>query len=185
MKLRSQLRLLPPLTALVGASLTLSCGSGPVGRQTTANNALGDNPWLVGARCGWTRPPIRHRTSRCLPRETASRSSRGRPFASTTSRASTDGTVVHDSHEHGMPSGNHPRKHEDDPRVPARSARNATWRAAPRPRAVEPRLRRRRASPGGPAACRHFLPHQSLPSRERRTRNGSPPVNAGGGGRRR
>ena len=97
-------RLLLSAAALLGASLTLSCGSGPTGRQTTANNALGDDPWLLGARCGSDTP------TDPAPRVEVLAEGNGQPVGSGQTvrvhyvASLADGKVLHDSHDSGMPS---------------------------------------------------------------------------------
>jgi hypothetical protein len=91
-------------TALLLGLLTVSCGSGPVGRQTMASNTLGEDAWLVGPRCGSDMP------ADAAPRVDVVEEGIGQPvMPGMTVRVHyvaslPDGTVVHDSHDYGLPS---------------------------------------------------------------------------------
>ncbi len=90
--------------ALLVASLTLSCGAGPSGRQTTASNARGDDPWLVGEGCSPDTP------ADPAPRIEVLAEGSGQPVApGVTVRVHyiaslPNGAIVHDSHEGSLPS---------------------------------------------------------------------------------
>jgi hypothetical protein len=92
------------LLAVVPVALTLACGAGPTGRQTTASNARGDDPWLVGEGCTPDTP------TDPAPRVETLAAGTGEPVTpGTTVRVHyvatlSDGTVVHDSHDGGVPS---------------------------------------------------------------------------------
>lgn len=86
-------------TVLLAALLTLSCGAGPTGRQTTANNARGDDPWLVGERCTPDTP------ADPAPRIEVLAAGNGQPVApGVTVRVHyvaslPNGAILHDSHD--------------------------------------------------------------------------------------
>jgi hypothetical protein len=89
---------------LLAQSLTLACGAGPTGRQTTAANARGDDPWLAGEGCTANAP------DRPGPRIETLAEGTGRPVEiGETVRVHyvasvPGGAVLHDSHEGGIPS---------------------------------------------------------------------------------
>jgi hypothetical protein len=92
-----------PATVLL-ASLAFSCGAGPTGRQTTAGNTRGEDPWLAGEPCSADTP------ADPAPRIEVLAAGNGEPVASgMTVRVhyvarSSDGTVLHDSHDGNLPS---------------------------------------------------------------------------------
>jgi hypothetical protein len=81
----------------------ISCGAGPSGRETTASQARGDDPWLVGARCGPDTP------AEPAPRIEVLAAGSGPPVGpGVTVRVHyvaslPDGMVLHDSHEGSLP----------------------------------------------------------------------------------
>jgi hypothetical protein len=85
-------------------ALTLSCGAGPSGRETTASNARGDDPWLVGERCTPDTP------ADPAPHVEVLAEGIGRPVApGMTVRVHyvaslPNGAILHDSHEGSWPS---------------------------------------------------------------------------------
>jgi hypothetical protein len=89
---------------LLTASLTISCGAGPTGRQTTASNTRGDDPWLAGEGCSADTP------ADLEPRTEVLAGGNGQPVTSGMSvrvhyiARSADGAVLHDSHEGNLPS---------------------------------------------------------------------------------
>jgi hypothetical protein len=91
------------LIALI-ASLTLSCGAGPTGRQTTASNTRGDDPWLAGEGCSSDTP------ADLAPRIEVLAEGSGQPVGPGVSvrvhyvARSADGAILHDSHEGNLPS---------------------------------------------------------------------------------
>ncbi len=91
-------------TVLFAASLTVSCGSGPTGRITTANNTRGDDPWLVGERCTPDTPV------EPAPRVEVLAEGNGQPVTTGMTvrvhyvASLTSGTILHDSHEGSLPS---------------------------------------------------------------------------------
>lgn len=98
-----------PLNLSVGTVLLLSlvtvcCGAGPVGRQTTASNTRGEDPWLQGDRCTPDTP------TDPAPRVEVVAAGNGPPVdTGMTVRVHyvaslPDGKVLHDSHEGGLPS---------------------------------------------------------------------------------
>jgi peptidylprolyl isomerase len=87
---------------LLGA-LTLSCGGGPLPRETRASNARSDDPWLAGESC----PADDHDTSP-LPFEELAIGVGSPVFEGMTVRVhyvakAPDGTTLHDSHNDGPP----------------------------------------------------------------------------------
>jgi hypothetical protein len=86
------------------ASLTLSCGAGPSGRQTTASNTRGDDPWLAGEGCNPGAP------ADPAPRIEVLAEGSGPPVGpGVTVRVHyvvslPDGAILHDSHEGSLPS---------------------------------------------------------------------------------
>jgi hypothetical protein len=86
-------------TVFLLASLVLSCGTGPTGRQTTVNNARGDDPWLLGERCTSDTP------ADAAPRFEVLAAGNGQPVgAGMTVRVHyvaslPNGTLLHDSHD--------------------------------------------------------------------------------------
>jgi hypothetical protein len=93
------------LVAGLASSLALSCAGPQVsGRQTTASNARGDDPWLAGERCAADTPDSP------APRIEVLAAGTGEPVTpGVTVRVHyvvslADGTVVHDSHEGNLPS---------------------------------------------------------------------------------
>jgi hypothetical protein len=91
------------LTGLL-ASLAIACGAGPVARQTTAGNTRGEDPWLQGERCTPDTP------TDPAPRIEVLAAGSGPPVAEGMTvrvhyvASLPDGTVLHDSHEGGLPS---------------------------------------------------------------------------------
>jgi hypothetical protein len=81
------------------ASLALSCGAGPTSRQTTANNARGDDPWLMGERCTRATP------ADPAPRIEVLAEGSGPPVAQGVTvrvhyvASLTNGVILHDSHD--------------------------------------------------------------------------------------
>jgi hypothetical protein len=90
--------------AFLAASLTLACGAGPTGRETTASNTLGEDPWLSGEGCT---PDVPDDPA---PRIETVAEGTGRPVGlGETVRVHyvaslAGGAVVHDSHVAGTPS---------------------------------------------------------------------------------
>jgi hypothetical protein len=86
------------------ASFVLSCGAGPTGRQTTAGNTRGVDPWLAGEGCSPDTP------SDAIPRTEILAEGTGEPVAPGVSvrvhyvARTADGTLLHDSHEGNLPS---------------------------------------------------------------------------------
>lgn len=95
-----------PIAAVLflAGSVTLSCGAGPTGRQTTASNTRGDDPWLAGEGCSPDTP------ADATPRIEVLAEGSGPPVSAGTSvrvhyiARSADGVVLHDSHEGNLPS---------------------------------------------------------------------------------
>jgi hypothetical protein len=89
---------------LLAASPLFSCGAGPTGRQTTASNTRGDDPWLAGEGCSPDTP------ADIAPRIEVLAEGNGQPVTAGMSvrvhyvASSPDGTVLHDSHEGNLPS---------------------------------------------------------------------------------
>jgi hypothetical protein len=96
----------PPASVVLAlaAWLTLSCGAGPTGRQTTANNTRGIDPWLAGKGCTADSP------ADVEPRTEVLAEGNGTPVTAGMSvrvhyvARTADGKVVHDSHEGNLPS---------------------------------------------------------------------------------
>jgi hypothetical protein len=91
-------------TVLFSALLCVSCGTGPTGRVTTANNTRGDDPWLLGERCTPDTP------TEPAPRIEVLAEGNGQPVTpGMTVRVHyvatlPNGTILHDSHEGSLPS---------------------------------------------------------------------------------
>jgi len=89
---------------LLAASSTLSCGAGPTGRQTTASNTRGVDPWLTGEGCSPEAP------TELAPRVEVLAEGTGQPVSTGMSvrvhyvARSADGAILHDSHEGNLPS---------------------------------------------------------------------------------
>ena len=89
---------------LLAASLALSCGAGPTGRQTTATNTRGEDAWLAGEGCTADTP------ADLAPLVDVLAAGAGEPVAEgVTVRVHyvvslPDGTKVHDSHDGSVPS---------------------------------------------------------------------------------
>jgi hypothetical protein len=89
---------------LLAVSFTTSCGAGPTGRQTTASNTRGDDPWLAGEGCSADIP------ADTAPRTEVLAAGNGQPVTTGMSvrvhyvARNADGTVLHDSHEGNLPS---------------------------------------------------------------------------------
>jgi peptidylprolyl isomerase len=92
-----------PATVLLLASLALSCGAGPTGRQTTATNTRGEDPWLTGEGCTDAPADVAPRIDVLAPGS-------GEPVTpGVTVRVHyvaslANGTPLHDSHDGGEPS---------------------------------------------------------------------------------
>jgi hypothetical protein len=84
------------MVLLLVTSLALSCGAGPTGRQTTASNTRGDDPWLAGEGCSPDTPVD------ATPRIEVLAAGNGQPVSAGTSVRvhyvvrSADGAIVHD-----------------------------------------------------------------------------------------
>jgi hypothetical protein len=93
-----------PAALLLAASLAFSCGAGPTGRQTTASNTRGDDPWLAGEGCSPDTP------ADLEPRTEVLAEGSGQPVTAGVSvrvhyvARSPDGTILHDSHVGNLPS---------------------------------------------------------------------------------
>jgi hypothetical protein len=91
-------------TCLLAVLLTVSCGAGPSGRETTTSQARGDDPWLVGARCAPDTP------AEPSPRVEVLEAGTGQPVGpGMTVRVHyvaslPGGAVLHDSHTDSLPS---------------------------------------------------------------------------------
>jgi hypothetical protein len=92
------------LAALLAPVLVVSCGAGPVGRQTTASNTRGEDPWLQGTRCAPDTP------TDPAPQVEVVAAGNGAPVDSGMTvrvhyvASLPDGKVLHDSHDGGLPS---------------------------------------------------------------------------------
>jgi hypothetical protein len=89
---------------LLGAWLLLSCSGPPLGRQTTASNARGDDPWLLGERCTPDTPvdPAPH--IEVLAAGTGPPVAPGMTVRVHYIASLPNGTVLHDTHDENVPS---------------------------------------------------------------------------------
>jgi hypothetical protein len=88
---------------LLAASLTLSCGAGPMGRQRTVNVARNDDPWLMGEGCTAATPFDPAPRIEVLAEGTGDIVTRGTVRVHYVASLP-NGTIVHDTHEDSMPS---------------------------------------------------------------------------------
>jgi len=93
-----------PQAVLLTASLTLSCGAGPTGRQTTASNTRGDDPWLAGSRCTADTPADPAPRIEVVAEGTGQPVETGMTVRVHYVATLPNGAVLHDSHEGSLPS---------------------------------------------------------------------------------
>lgn len=90
--------------ALFAASVSLSCGTGPTGRVTTANNTRGEDPWLVGERCTPDTPVDPTPRIEVLAEGNGPPVTTGMTVRVHYVASLPNGTILHDSHEGSLPS---------------------------------------------------------------------------------
>jgi hypothetical protein len=89
--------------SILVASPTLFCGPPPIpARQTTANNARSDDPWLVGARCSSDTPADANVRSQVVAEGTGAPVTTGMTVRVHYVASLPDGHLVHESED--MPS---------------------------------------------------------------------------------
>jgi peptidylprolyl isomerase len=93
-----------PKTVLLAASLTVSCGAGPTGRQTTASNTRGEDPWLTGEPCSPETPVDPSPQIEVLAAGSGEPIATGMTVRVHYVASLADGTVLHDSHDGNLPS---------------------------------------------------------------------------------